>query len=73
MTFPRIFKLSPLWVGCFCSQLAFAAETIYQGPEDFLAENLPGCEKQALWLNKELKTEVEQLLDHPYPGIRVRY
>jgi len=48
-------------------------ETVYQSPADFLGEYLPGCSKQALWLDSELKSEIEQLVDHPWPGVRVRY
>ena len=66
-------KLTAFWVGCSCSQLAYPAETIYQSPEEFLSAHLPGCARQVLWLNSELKSEVEQILDHPFPGIRVRY
>jgi hypothetical protein len=66
-------KSIALLLGCICSQVAFAAETVYQSPDDFLAENLTGCQKQALWLNSEVKAQAEQLIDHPFPGVRVRY
>lgn len=55
------------------SQPVLAMETVYQSPADFLGEYLPGCSKQALWLTGELKSEIEQLVDHPWPGVRVRY
>jgi len=48
-------------------------ETVYLEPADFLARYLPGCRQQALWLNSEVKTEVERLVEHPFPGVRVRY
>jgi hypothetical protein len=66
-------KLLSIWLLILVSQVAFAMETVYQDPVDFLTENLPGCKQEALWLNSEVKSLIEQLLDHPYPGIRARY
>lgn len=48
-------------------------ETVYQSPDEFLGQNLPGCQKKALWLNAEVKAQAERLIDHPFAGIRVRY
>jgi len=48
-------------------------ETVYQEPVEFLAENLSGCQKQVLWLKSDTKTRIEQLVGHPFPGVRVRY
>ena len=62
-----------MWLAVFCGQSAFAEETVYQSPDDFLAENLPGCQKQVMWLKGDVKTQIEQLIDHPFPGVRVRY
>jgi hypothetical protein len=56
-----------------CSQLVFAMETVYQTPADFLGEYLPGCRQEALWLNSDLKVEIERLVEHPWHGLRVRY
>ena len=55
------------------SPILFAAEIVHQKPADFLAEQAPGCEQQALWLDKALKAEAEQVLERPYAGARVRY
>lgn len=66
-------KLLLTWLAVLAGQVAFAAETVYQEPAAFLAENLPDCSQEVLWLKKDLKAEVEQLLDRPYSGIRVRY
>ena len=66
-------KCRMVWLALICSSAGFAMETVYQSPADFIGEYLPGCTQQALWLNSELKSEIEQLLDHPWPGIRVRY
>ena len=48
-------------------------EIIYQSPDGFLEEYLPGCQQQALWLKSELKSQIEQVIGHPFPGVRVRY
>jgi hypothetical protein len=48
-------------------------ETVYQEPLEFLEENLSGCQKQVLWLKSETKARIEQMVGHPYPGVRVRY
>jgi len=61
------------WLALVCGQPVFAMETVYQSPADFIGEYLPGCTPQALWLNSELKSEIERLVDHPWPGVRVRY
>jgi hypothetical protein len=51
----------------------FAAEIVYQQPAEFLEEQLPGCDRQALWLDRELKEAAATLLERPYTGARVRY
>lgn len=73
MTLFQSKKLWALWLGCICSQAVFAAETVYQDPDEFLGQNLPGCQKKALWLNAEVKAEAERLIDHSFAGVRVRY
>jgi hypothetical protein len=55
------------------SPLSFAADTVYQEPADFLEQYLPGCKQQALWLNGDAKAQVEDVVGHPFPGVRVRY
>jgi hypothetical protein len=52
---------------------SFAADTVYQEPASFLEEYLPGCRRQALWLDKDAKVQVEDVVGHPFPGVRVRY
>ncbi len=73
-----VFRLTPRkaiagWLAFFASQFAFAAETIHQSPADFLEQELPGCQKKAIWLKSDLKAEIEELLDRPFAGARVRY
>ena len=48
-------------------------ETVYQSPADFLGEHLPGCKQEALWLDSDLKAEIEHLVERPWRGLRVRY
>lgn len=71
----KVFLSSALtvWLLLVGSQTVYAWETVHQDPESFLAEFLPGCEKKALWLTAEVKERVEQLVDRPFPGVRVRY
>lgn len=57
----------------FAGPSLYAAEIVHQSPQDFLAERLPGCKQQALWLKAEAKARVESLLDRPFAGARVRY
>ena len=61
------------WLALCAGQFAFAAEIVHQSAADFLAQSLPGCEQKALWLKSDIKTEIENLLQRPYNGARVRY
>jgi hypothetical protein len=62
-----------VWLVLMISPDAFAMESVYQEPVEFLEENLSGCQQQVLWLNRNTKTQIEQLIDHPFPGVRIRY
>jgi hypothetical protein len=73
VSLPHLGRLFLFFLACFCSQPAYAAEMIYQSPENFLVENVPGCGQQALWLKSDVKLQIEQLIGHPFPGVRVRY
>jgi hypothetical protein len=73
MRLPPRSKSIAIILACLCCQLAYAAEMVYQSTDDFLAENLPGCRQQALWLKSDFKSQIEQLIEHPFPGVRVRY
>ena len=66
-------KLIAIWLACCASQITFAAGMVYQDPSEFVAENLPGCQQQALWLKSDVKSQIERLIGHPFPGVRVRY
>jgi len=61
------------WLLLVGSQSVFGWETVHQPPEAFLAEFAPGCVNQALWLKGEIKARVEELVERPFPGVRVRY
>jgi hypothetical protein len=61
------------WLVLLPGQAALAVETVYQSPGDFLAEKMPGCEKQVLWMSGEIKSQIQDLIGHPYPGVRVRF
>lgn len=63
-----------------CMLLSFSiasanAGGVYQEPDAFINEvfdNAPPKPK-VLWLNKELKAQIVDILDHKYKGLRVRY
>ncbi|TLU65230.1 FMN-binding protein [Thalassotalea litorea] len=51
------------------------AETVYQQPEDFIAQAFLGDtpKPNTLWLTKAQKQTVEDILQHRYSRLRVRY
>ena len=61
------------WLAWSVSQAVFAAETVHLQPAAFLEQNLPGCAQKTLWLKADTKAEIQNLLDRPWPGVRVRY
>lgn len=61
------------WLAFCVSQVVFAAETVYLTPTGFFEQALPGCEKKALWLNTDSRQKIEKLVEHPFPGVRIRY
>ncbi len=48
---------------------------VYQEPDDFINEVFDNKPPKAdvLWLNKDLKKQIAEILDHKYKGMRVRY
>ena len=60
---------------CTLTTPALYAGGVYQEPADFINEvfdkNPPKAE--VLWLNKALKQQIVEILDHKYKGLRVRY
>lgn len=61
------------WLALCVSQVVFASETVYLKPAEFFEQAIPGCETKALWLNGDTRREIEQLLERPFAGARVRY
>ena len=57
------------------ASLSALAGGTYQQPEDFLMETFAGQPPppQAVWLSGALRDEVENLLGHRYPSLRIRY
>ncbi len=51
------------------------AGSVYQQPDDFIKQEFKGQppKPSVLWLTKELKKELADILDHKYKGMRVRY
>ena len=48
---------------------------VYQEPDAFINQVFDNSapKPQVLWLNKELKAQIVDILDHKYKGLRVRY
>lgn len=54
---------------------AYCEDEVYMSPEMFIEEAFSGQppEPQALWLKKEIKPEIKDILGHDYSSFRVRY
>ena len=54
---------------------AIFAGGVYQEPADFIKQvfNNQPPKAKVLWLNKDLKNQIVEILDHKYKGLRVRY
>lgn len=51
-----------------------ARAEVYLEPDKFIEECFSAePEQKMLWLKKELKEEVKEILGHPYKGLRIRY
>ncbi len=54
--------------------LLFAKEDIYLEPEVFIAQSFESApEQKVLWLTKETKAAIKEVLGHDYTGLRIRY
>lgn len=50
------------------------AEDVYLEPEAFIEQSFAEePEQKVIWLNRELKESIEDILDHGYKGLRIRY
>ena len=63
-----------LLLGLMLAPVLFAGG-VYQEPDAFIKQVFDGKPPKAkvLWLDKDLKKQVEAILDHRYKGFRVRY
>ncbi len=50
-------------------------EDVYLAPDVFVAESFDGASPKpsVLWVTNELKPEIQKILGHDYPALRVRY
>ena len=48
---------------------------VYMTPEDFLTESYSSQQPliQSLWLTDDIRDSAKQILNHAYPGLRIRY
>ncbi len=67
-------KILYLLITLIICPVAFAGG-VYQEPADFIKQvfNEKPPKAKVLWLNKELKSQVVDILDHKYKGLRIRY
>ena len=68
-------KVIALFILSLISSSVTVAGGVYQEPTDFISEIFDNNPPKAdvLWLDKELKKKVAEILDHNYKGLRVRY
>jgi len=70
----KILKLACVLLSCL---LPFSAlgKGVYMTPEAFLAESFAAAPPQieSLWLTTEIRDGAKQILNHAYPGMRIRY
>jgi len=68
-------KVIVLFILSLISSTVTVAGGVYQEPTDFISEIFDNNPPKAdvLWLDKELKKKVAEILDHNYKGLRVRY
>ncbi len=51
-----------------------AGTTVYQEPNVFIDEAFEGVpDKSVVWITKDIQANIRQILDHDYPGMRIRY
>ena len=68
-------KIIALFLLSLISSSSALAGGVYQQPADFINEIFDNKPPKAdvLWLNKDLKQQIAEILDHNYKGLRVRY
>lgn len=54
--------------------VAWSIEDVYLAPDVFIAQSFEGePEQKVLWLTKDVKASIKEVLGHDYPGLRIRY
>lgn len=54
--------------------VAWSIEDVYLAPDIFIAQSFEGePEQKVLWLTKDVKASIKEVLGHDYPGLRIRY
>ena len=70
----KALKLACVLLSCL---LPFSAlgKGVYMTPEAFLAESFSAAPPQiaSLWLRDDIRDAAKQILNHAYPGMRIRY
>ena len=52
----------------------WSIEDIYLEPDAFIAQSFEGePEQKVLWLTKDVKASIKEVLGHDYNGLRIRY
>lgn len=51
------------------------AEDVYQKPEEFVKEAFDGNppKPKVFWITKDIRSEVDEIMEHRYPVLRTRY
>ncbi|MEX0331856.1 MAG: FMN-binding protein [Puniceicoccaceae bacterium] len=71
---PSIWLFIGLCLAASGSNPLAAAEEVYLEPDVFIEQSFEGePEQKVLWLNRELKASLTEILGHPYKGLRIRY
>ena len=71
----NFFIITVLLLSNFIISTNLLAGGVYQKPDDFINQvfdNTPP-KTEVLWLNKNLKSKMAEILSHNYKGLRVRY
>jgi hypothetical protein len=69
----------PVFLFTVCAWLlkgscAHAKEDVYLEPSEFIQQSFAAAPQQkVLWLTKDLKASIKQVLGHDYNGLRIRY
>ena len=55
-------------------QALLAEVGVYLEPQQFIEQSFSGeAEQKVLWLDRETRTAIADILGHPYKGLRIRY